>query len=59
MIRILIADDHQIVRAGLKQFIAGEIDMQVTAEAASSAEALAAAARGGIDVVLLDISLPE
>jgi DNA-binding NarL/FixJ family response regulator len=59
MIRILIADDHQIVRAGLKQFIAGEIDMQVTAGAASGAEALAAAARGGIDVVLLDVSLPE
>jgi DNA-binding NarL/FixJ family response regulator len=59
MIRILIADDHQIVRAGLKQFIAGEIDMQVVAEAATGAEALAAAARGGIDVVLLDISLPD
>jgi DNA-binding NarL/FixJ family response regulator len=59
MIRILIADDHQIVRAGLKQFIAGEIDMQVAAEAATGAEALAAAARGGIDVVLLDISLPD
>jgi two-component system invasion response regulator UvrY len=59
MIRILIADDHQIVRAGLKQFIAGEIDMQVVAEAATGAEALAAAARGGIDVVLLDISMPD
>jgi DNA-binding NarL/FixJ family response regulator len=59
MIRILIADDHAIVRAGLKQFIAGEIDMQVVAEASSGAAALAAAARGGIDVVLLDISLPD
>jgi two-component system, NarL family, invasion response regulator UvrY len=59
MIRILIADDHQIVRAGLKQFIAGEIDMQVVAEAATGAEALAAAARGGIDVMLLDISMPD
>ncbi|MGE5792127.1 MAG: response regulator [Bacteroidota bacterium] len=59
MIRILIADDHQIVRAGLKQFIADEIDMQVVAAAATGAEALAAAARGGIDVVLLDISMPD
>lgn len=59
MIGILIADDHQIVRAGLKQFIAGETDMEVVAEAATGAEALAAAARGGIDVVLLDISMPD
>ena len=59
MIRLLIADDHAIVRAGLKQFIAGEIDMEVAAEAGTGAEALAAATRGGIDVVLLDISLPD
>ncbi len=59
MIKILIADDHQIVRAGLKQFIAGERDMTVVAEAATGAEALAAAARGGVDVVLLDISMPD
>jgi DNA-binding NarL/FixJ family response regulator len=59
VIRLLIADDHQIVRAGLKQFIAGEADMVVAAEASTGAEALAAAARGGIDVVLLDISMPD
>ena len=34
MIRILIADDHAIVRAGLKQFIADQVDMEVAAEAA-------------------------
>ena len=58
MIRILIADDHAIVRAGLKQFIADQVDMEVAAEAASGAEAIAAVRAGDFDVVLLDISMP-
>jgi two-component system invasion response regulator UvrY len=59
MIRILIVDDHAIVRAGLKQFLAGEIDLAVTAEAATGDEAIALARAGELDVVLLDISMPE
>jgi DNA-binding NarL/FixJ family response regulator len=59
MIRILIADDHAIVRAGLKQFIADQVDMEVSAEAASGAEAIAAVRAGEFDVVLLDISMPD
>jgi DNA-binding NarL/FixJ family response regulator len=59
MIRILIADDHAIVRAGLKQFIADQVDMEVSAEAASGAEAIAAVRAGDFDVVLLDISMPD
>jgi len=59
MIRILIADDHAIVRAGLKQFIADQVDMEVAAEAASGAEAIAAVRAGDFDVVLLDISMPD
>jgi DNA-binding NarL/FixJ family response regulator len=59
MIRILIADDHAIVRAGLKQFLAGEIDLEVAGEAATGDEAIALARAGGFDVVLLDISMPE
>jgi DNA-binding NarL/FixJ family response regulator len=59
MIRILIADDHAIVRAGLKQFIADQVDMDVSAEAASGAEAIAAVRAGEFDVVLLDISMPD
>ncbi|HVO90371.1 MAG TPA: response regulator transcription factor [Casimicrobiaceae bacterium] len=59
MIRILIADDHAIVRAGLRQFIADQVDMEVTAEAASGAEAVAAVRAGDFDVVLLDISMPD
>jgi len=59
MIRILIADDHAIVRAGLKQFIADQVDIEVAAEAASGAEAIAAVRAGDFDVVLLDISMPD
>ena len=59
MIRILIADEHAIVRAGLKQFIADQVDMEVAAEAASGAEAIAAVRAGEFDVVLLDISMPD
>lgn len=58
MIRILIADDHAIVRAGLKQFIAGEKDMVVSGEAADGMETLACVRKGECDVVLLDISMP-
>ena len=59
MIRILIADDHAIVRAGLREFIAEHGDMQVTAEAATGAEAIAAVRAQEFDVVLLDISMPD
>jgi DNA-binding NarL/FixJ family response regulator len=59
MIRILIADDHAIVRAGLKQFLAGEIDLEVTAEAATGDQAIAHVRNGEFDVVLLDISMPD
>jgi two-component system invasion response regulator UvrY len=58
MIRILIADDHAIVRAGLKQFIASEKDMVVSGEAADGMETLACVRKGECDVVLLDISMP-
>jgi len=59
MIRILIADDHAIVRAGLKQFIADQADMEVAAEASSGSEAIAAVRARDFDVVLLDISMPD
>ncbi|MGH8802180.1 MAG: response regulator [Casimicrobiaceae bacterium] len=59
MIRILIADDHAIVRAGLRQFIADQPDMEVTGEAASGRETVTAVRDGRFDVVLLDISMPD
>jgi DNA-binding NarL/FixJ family response regulator len=59
MIRILIADDHVIVRAGLKEFIADQPDMEVAAEASTGAEAIAAVRAHDFDVVLLDIMMPD
>ena len=59
MIRILIADDHAIVRAGLKQFIADQPDMEVAGEAATGAEAVQLVRGAEFDVVLLDISMPD
>ena len=58
MIRILVADDHAIVREGLKRIIRDSPDMEVVAEAANSAETIAEAQRTSPDVVLLDISMP-
>jgi|WetSurMetagenome_2_1015567.scaffolds.fasta_scaffold409875_1 two-component system, NarL family, invasion response regulator UvrY len=58
MIRILVADDHAIVREGLKQILGDVNDMSVSDEAADGQEALAKIRGGQFDVVLLDISLP-
>lgn len=59
MIRILIADDHAIVRAGLKQFISDQADMQVAGEAATGSECIQLVRATDFDVVLLDISMPD
>ncbi len=58
MLKILIADDHSIVREGLKQVLADTSDMVVSDEAASTEEALKKALEGDFDVVVLDISMP-
>ena len=58
MIRILIADDHAIVREGLKQIVAETHDMIVAGEASNGREVLTLAASEGWDVILLDISMP-
>jgi two-component system, NarL family, invasion response regulator UvrY len=58
MIKVLIADDHAIVRHGLKQLIAETKDMTVAAEADSGLEALRIIRGGKLDVVLMDISMP-
>jgi two-component system invasion response regulator UvrY len=59
MIRIAIVDDHAIVRAGLRQFFADQIDFQVVAEAATGREAMEIVRKGEVDVILLDISMPD
>lgn len=58
MIRLLIADDHPIVREGLKRIIAECADMTVTAEAGDSSEVLERSKKYPIDVILLDVSMP-
>ena len=57
-IRIVIVDDHAVVRAGLKQFLAEQMDFQVVGEAASGREALDFVRAGGVDVLILDVSMP-
>ena len=59
MIRILIADDHAIVREGLKQVVADTTDLIVTGEAGNGQETLEFVREGDFDVVLLDIAMPE
>ena len=59
MIRIAIADDHAMVRAGLRQFFADQPDFAVVAEAANGREALDIVRRGEIDVMVLDIAMPD
>lgn len=59
MIRVLICDDHQIVRQGIKQMLADASDLALAGEAASGPEAVAKVREGGIDVVLLDIAMPQ
>jgi two-component system, NarL family, invasion response regulator UvrY len=58
MIRILVVDDHSVVRKGVKQIVADGEGMEVTAEAASGAEALALVRAQKFDVVILDIAMP-
>src|SRR5665647_1766934 len=59
MIRILIADDHAIVRHGLKQIVEESGEMRVVAEADSGIDALRKIREIACDVVLLDISMPD
>ncbi|HEY2058892.1 MAG TPA: response regulator transcription factor [Amycolatopsis sp.] len=54
-IRLLLADDHPVVRAGLRAVLETEPDLVVVAEAATAQEAVARAAEGDIDVVLMDL----
>jgi two-component system invasion response regulator UvrY len=59
MIRIVIVDDHAIVRAGLRQFLVEQSDLEVVGEAANGREALDLVRKGGIDVIVMDLSMPD
>lgn len=58
MVRIVVADDHTIVREGLKQILAGQPDFEVVAEASDGHEALKRVRELDFDVLLLDMSMP-
>jgi two-component system, NarL family, invasion response regulator UvrY len=58
MIKILIADDHPLIRNGLKQIISRESDIEVVCEAANSVEVFDLINKNNIDVLILDISMP-
>jgi DNA-binding NarL/FixJ family response regulator len=58
VIRVLLADDHAIVRAGLKELLASTGDIAVVAEATNGTEVLSAVRGGEFDVAVLDMSMP-
>ncbi|MFG2869824.1 response regulator [Streptomyces sp. NPDC048338] len=57
--RILLADDHALVRRGVRLILDSEPDLTVVAEAADGAEAVARARAGDIDLAILDIAMPR
>ena len=59
MIRVGIVDDHAVVRAGLKQFLGEQVDLRVTGEAADGAGALQLARGGELDVLVMDLAMPD
>ena len=58
MIKVLIADDHPLVREGLKRILEDSSDIVVTGEASNGQELLKKVRKNDYDVVLLDISMP-
>jgi len=57
--RILVADDHTMVRRGVKQVLDREADMEVVAEAEDGAQAVKLALAGGVDLAVMDVSMPR
>lgn len=59
MIRVVVADDHHLVREGLRRFLSTAVDIEVLAEASTGAEAVQLVAEHLPDVGVLDINMPE
>ena len=57
--RLLIVDDHELARAGLRSMLAGEPDLEVVGEAGTGREALALCDRLAPDLILMDVRMPE
>lgn len=58
-IRVVIVDDHQLVRSGVRVLLASDPELDVVAEATNGEEGVAAAVAADADVVLMDLSMPE
>ena len=58
-VRILLADDHALVRAGVRHILEAQPDLTVVAEASDGAEAVEVVRRGGVDLAVLDVSMPR
>ena len=58
-IRILLADDHVIVRQGFRMILAAQPDMEILGEASNGREAVEQAERLQPDVVVMDVAMPE
>jgi DNA-binding NarL/FixJ family response regulator len=58
-IRVLVADDHMVVRSGIRHVLESEADFEVVGEAATGSEAITLASDLRPDVVVLDISMPD
>ena len=58
MIRVLLADDHSMVRAGLRELLTATGDISVVGEATNGQEVLTAVREGGFEVLVLDMSMP-
>jgi two-component system response regulator NreC len=58
-IRLMLVDDHQVVRSGLRMLLGGESDVEIVGEAGTAAEALEAVQKLHPQVVLMDIGLPD
>lgn len=59
MIRVLIADDHPVVRSGVRNLLRGDANIRVAAEAKTAAEVLQQIGSRDFDVILLDVTLPD
>jgi DNA-binding NarL/FixJ family response regulator len=57
--RVLLADDHAVVRSGLRAVLEAETDIEVVAEAADGREAVEKALAGDVDLAILDVSMPR
>src|SRR5512132_1930705 len=58
-IRILLADDHAVVRQGFKALLGAQPDMEIVGEAANGREAVELAEQGKPDIVVMDVAMPE